>query len=231
MDPPECSGHSHDHEHAGDDLGLSLRPQIDLPAVKCLNEQAPNMGRDILKLHEERLSAEPFLRSQEDDPELLLYIPFTEAVTVTSLAIRCVPPSDVGEQQQQPSAPPRTIKLFTNRDNLGFEEARELEPQCKLEALPPQHFVEGTIDNPLRPAGKFQNISSLTLFFPDNYQGENDEVSTILTYVGLKGRGTNVKRMAVDTIYESKPMPKDHKVPEGEFGMQQGFSRESEFGD
>ena len=72
--PPECSGHSHDHEHSGDDLGLSLRPQIDLDSVKCLNEDAPNMGRAVLKLHEERLSAEPFLRSQEDDPELLLYI-------------------------------------------------------------------------------------------------------------------------------------------------------------
>jgi len=144
--PPECSGHSHDHEHQGDDLGLSLRPQIDLPTVTCLNEEALNMGQAVLKLHEERLSAEPFLRSQEDDPELLLYIPFTEAVTVTSLAIRSVPPP---QNDDVPVAPPRTIKLFTNRDDLDFETARELEPQAQLEALPPQHFVEGTIDYPL----------------------------------------------------------------------------------
>jgi len=81
-----------------------------------------------------------------------------------------------------------------------------------------------------RPAGRFQNISSLTLFFPDN-QERDDDVSTIITYVGLKGKGSRQKRMAVEAVYESQGMPKDHKVPEGEFGMHQGLSRESEFGD
>ena len=51
MDPPECSGHSHDHEH-GDDLGLSLRQYIDLPRVECLNEEVQGSGRTVLKLHD-----------------------------------------------------------------------------------------------------------------------------------------------------------------------------------
>ena len=109
------------------------------------------------------------------------------------------------------TAPPKTIKLFTDRDDLDFETARELEPQAKLELLPPYHFVEGTVDYPLRPAGRFQNISCLTIFFPDNY-GEEEDVSTIVTFVGLKGKGTKTKRMAVKTVYESKPMPEDHQV-------------------
>ena len=104
-------GHSHDHDH-GDDLGLSLRPQIDLDAVACLNEDRPNMGRSILKLHEERLSGDPFLRSQEDDPELLLYIPFTEAVTVLNISIRSTPDNN---DDDVAAAPPRTVKLSPTR--------------------------------------------------------------------------------------------------------------------
>ena len=213
--PPECSGHSHDHDH-GDDLGRSLRPQIDLPAVQCLNEEVPNSGRAVLKLHEERLSTTPRLKSQEDDPELLLFIPFTESVTVQSISIRSVTTADA----DPPSFPPRKLKLFANRENLDFETARDLTPEGKLDLLPPHHFVEGTIDYPLRPAGRFQNISSLTLFFQDNYGGDDDDYSTVITFVGLKGKGSNVKRMAVETVYESRGMKKDHKV-KGEFGNTQ----------
>jgi hypothetical protein len=208
MDPPECSGHSHDHEH-GDELGLSLRPQIDLPNVVCLNEEVANAGRSVLKIHEERLSAVPSLTSPEDDPELLLVIPFTEAVTLQSISIRSLASED--------TAPPKTIKLFTNRDDLDFEMAREMPPQMKLELLPTHHFVEGSIDYPCRPAGRFQNISSLTIFVQDNYD-ESGEQPTEITFVGLKGKGTHVKRMAVEAVYESRGMMKDHKVPKGELG-------------
>jgi hypothetical protein len=210
MDPPECSGHSHDHGDHGDDLGLSLRPQFDLPGVRCLNEETPNAGRAILKLHEDRRSAEPVLKSQDDDPELLLYIPFTEAVIVQSISIRSVVPVGTDNEEAE-VAPPRRIKLFVDRDDLDFETARDMEPQMQLECLPPHHFVEGSIDYPLRPAGRFQGISSLTIYVADNYSG--DECSTIITYVGLKGKGTKQKRAAVDTIYEVKPMPMGNKVP------------------
>jgi hypothetical protein len=214
MEPTECSGHSHDHHDHGEDLGLSLRPHIDLDGVQCLNELVPNSGRAVLKLHEERLSVHPACKSQEDDPELLLYIPFTEAVTIQSIAIRSVSAND------EESYPPRKIKLFTNRDDLDFDTARELDATCRLELLPPHHFVEGTIDYPLRPAGRFQNISSLTIFVEDNYGSENNDSSTIITFVGVKGKGSRQKRMAVETVYESQGMPKDHKV-RGEHGNTQ----------
>ena len=85
MDPPECDGHSH-----GGDLVVSLRPQIGLPAVSCLNVEIRNSGRAILKIHKERLSTLSSLRSQDDDPELLSHIPFTEAVTCQSISIQNV---------------------------------------------------------------------------------------------------------------------------------------------
>jgi hypothetical protein len=208
MDPPECSGHSHDHDH-GDELGMSLRPQIDLPNVECLNEEVQNSGRAILKLHEERLTAEPSLCSPQDDPELLLKIPFTESVTIQSISVRSCGTSDE-------TAAPKSIKLFVNRDDLDFDTARELEPQAKLELVPSHHFVEGSIDYPLRPAGRFQSVSSLSIYFQDNFG--DDGMATEITFVGLKGKGSNVKRQAVETVYESRGMLSDHKVPGGKFG-------------
>jgi PITH domain len=203
MDPPECSGHSHDHEHS-DDLGLSLRQYIDFSRVSCLNEEVQDSGRSVLKLHEHRLSNNPFLKSCEGDPELLLNIPFTETVTVQSISVRSgIEPSD--------TSPPRRIKLFANRYDLDFETARELPPQQQLEILPPHHLPDGTIDYPLRPAGRFQNISSLTIFFMDNYD-EGMQSSTIVTHVGLKGKGTKMRHGVVATVYETQGMPKDHKV-------------------
>lgn len=135
MDPPECSGHSHDHDHA-DELGVSLRKFVDMDRVTCLNEDVDGSGRSILKLHEERLSAEPSLLSTEGDPELLLYIPFTEAVTIQSIIVRNASTSAA-------TASPRRIKLFADRETLDFEEAREIEGQQELELLPPDHFPEG----------------------------------------------------------------------------------------
>jgi PITH domain len=75
-----------------------------------------------------------------------------------------------------------------------------------------------TIDYPCRPAGRFQNISSLTIFVMSNYD-DTGESATEITYIGLKGKGTAVKRVAVETVYEAQGMRKDHKV-RGEFAGQ-----------
>jgi PITH domain len=223
MDP--CGGHSHDHDHgdSADDnnsLGLSLRPQIDFTRVTCLNEEVAGSGSLVLKLHEERLTATPSVQSpggDDGDPELLFYIPFTEAVSIKSICIQ-------NSSNNTATASPRRIKLFCNREDLDFETARELAPQQELELVPPNHFVEGTIDYPLRPAGRFQNISCLSIYIQDNYSSddstgeESAAAATEITFVGVKGKGTGMKRMVVEAVYESRGMPKDHKVPGEGFG-------------
>lgn len=204
----ECDGHAHDHSH-GDELGLSLYPQINFPEVFCLNEEVANAGKGVLKTHELRKTEYPSLTSPEDDAELLLHVPFTEAVTIQSISIR-----SIGGSLE--SSPPRTVKLFVDRENIDFDAARELPPQATLDLLPPDHFVEGSLDYPLRPAGRFQNISSVTLFFVDNYT-QDEESCTEVTFVGFKGKGTRVKRLAVDTVYESSANLADHDVKSREY--------------
>ena len=242
-----CDGHSHDHDHAEPDdtstaLGTSLRPQINFAAVTCLNETTHHSGRDILKLYEERLAPQPSLISQEDpdeDPELLLVVPFNEAVTMKSICIFSHH-ENPNNATNWTTAAPRTVRIYADRPNLDFETVRDLEPTTTITLVPPSHqwsdeHANGTIDYPLRPAGRFQNISEIALYFCDNHampEGhgassnmddyDDDRMSTEITYVGFKGKGTNMKRKAVKAVYETRGMKKDHKVPGSEYFGREG---------
>lgn len=241
-----CTGHSHDHDHE-DQLGLSLQSYIDMAQVYCLNEHRENAGRSVLKPYQDRLTLEPNLQSprDDDDLELLMYIPFTEAVSIKSISVggreSIYKPN--GNEIGATSAP-FTCKVFANRSDLDFSNARELQGDATIELLPPEHLAEiqtgsnelgpGTIDIPLRPASKFSMCTSVTLFFHDNYakklaeaQGDEDNddvIPTEINYIGFKGSGTSVKRVAVECVYETRGMKKDHKTPGAEYGAKEGPS-------
>mmetsp|Transcript_31482 Transcript_31482/g.62740 ORF Transcript_31482/g.62740 Transcript_31482/m.62740 type:complete len:250 (-) Transcript_31482:145-894(-) len=247
-----CEGHSHDHDHSEPDnatstgLGTSLRPSIDFSSVICLNESRPNAGRDVLKLYEDRLTPNPSLSSQEDpdeDPELLLVVPFEESVVIKSLCIVSHAGRGAGNgNDDDVTAAPRTVRIYVNRPNLDFETVRDLKPEATLTLMPPSHqwsneFASGSIDYPLRPAGRFQNVSEIALYFCDNYNmpdgygasndmedyDEGDVVPTEISYVGFKGKGTNTKRKAVKAVYETMGMKKDHQVPGAEYFGKEGI--------
>ena len=40
--------------------------------------------------------------------------------------------------------------------------------------------------------------------------------------MGFKGKGTNVKRRAVEAVYETRGMKKDHSVPGNEYFGREG---------
>ena len=213
-----CIGHSHDHEHA-DEMDQSLRKLIDFPRVTCLNEDTPGIAQRLLqeKTYETRFEeCNVRLLSQEDgDQDLLLHVPFTEAVSISSLSI------SGPRNQSGNTSGPRRVKIFVNRDDIGFDEAQDLIPVAEIELVPGSHEIYGdsdaTIDYPLRPAGRFQNVSSIVLYFPENY-ADDDESQTEISYCGFKGKGTNVKRKAVKAVYETIGMIEDHDVPADAFG-------------
>lgn len=211
-----CTGHSHDHDHE-DERGICMYEFIDKEGTRCLNEVVNDSGKSVIKAFGDRFSADPFVQSPEDDPELLFQIPFTESLTLQSISIHNFATS------AEDTSSPRTIKVFANRDDLDFETARELEPSQTLELVPDSHLSEahgndeGTIDYPFRPAGRFQNITSICIFVENNFD-ESGEAGTSISYIGLKGKGTGQKRKVVDAVYESRAMLKDHKVKDDAFG-------------
>lgn len=77
--PPKtqpCCAHNHDCESAECGVTYSLYKHIDLTHVRVLNAEDAAAARNVFKPWHERLqpTAVP-LRSQEDDPELLIHIP------------------------------------------------------------------------------------------------------------------------------------------------------------
>jgi hypothetical protein len=244
-----CDGHSHDHDDE-DQLGLSLQKYIDIPGVYCLNEHLTNAGQSVLKPYTDRHTTDPSLQSPrgDDDIELLFHIPFTEAVKIRTICISgrasiYVPNGD----ESNATSSPFSVKVFANRSDLDFDTARELDSDVLVELMPPEHLSEvqpqalssedslgaGTLDYPLRPASKFKYCNSITLFFADNFasklaEAEGDDpdevIPTEITYVGFKGEGTSVKRVAVKAVYETRGMKKDHSVPGA------GFASESKPG-
>jgi len=200
-----------------------------------------------LKPYEDRLTLEPSLKSppDDDDLELLMQIPFTEAVSIRTICVagRTSIYKPNGDDTDATSAP-FTCKVFANRTDLDFDTARDLEADVTIELLPPEHLAEvqqrtsddevgggGTLDFPLRPASKFKMCTSITLFFGDNYaqkfaeaagDDDCDAIPTEINYIGFKGTGTSVKRVAVECVYETRGMKKDHKTRGAEFGAKEG---------
>lgn len=58
-------------------------------------------------------------------------------------------------------------------------------------------------------ASKFSGVHSLTLHFPETLGGGD---ATQINFVGFKGTCVSRDRRAVEAVYETKPMPSDHKV-------------------
>lgn len=60
---------------------------IDTSKVRCLNENEIGACLHPFKLYNKRREPEPRLDSHDDDPELLLFVPFTRIVKLKSINI------------------------------------------------------------------------------------------------------------------------------------------------
>ena len=199
------SGHSsHAHDLSLDtECEISLLSAIDLPGVRAQNNQSSEFPVScILKNYNNRFDVEPSISSNDDDPELIIYIPFSEVVTISSLALTG---GDNGTT-------PKTINIFVNRDDIDFSNCNDIEPTQTLNIVDPINLTNSateTLDYPLKPQ-KHQNVHSLTLFISENYDAD----LTTIQYLGLKGKSSGAKRRAVECVYESKANLADHKVPD-----------------
>jgi len=167
--------------------------------VRCLNESSPGMALNPLKPYDKRTERDPYLESQDDDPELILFVPFTQAVKMKSF---CVVGGGGGSA-------PEHVKLWINRDDIDFNNAEDLPALQELDLV--ESNPSADIDYPLVQR-KFQNVSSITMFFSGNYGAD----ASLISYIGFKGENTNFRHGVVEAVYESRPMPEDHKNPSDE---------------
>ncbi|KAJ0402380.1 hypothetical protein ATCC90586_010011 [Pythium insidiosum] len=82
--------HSHDHDHThevDDPSGDSLFPYIDTSKLRALNAAEPEHVAHPFKPWHERSDRTRFLSSNEDDPELIIFIPVRKFQGVSSLTL------------------------------------------------------------------------------------------------------------------------------------------------
>jgi len=180
---------------------FSLFKYIDTTKIFCLNEKIRGSSIHCFRAWEQRLDTTKFVESNGDE-ELLIFVPFTGSIKLKSLVI-------IGG----PKDSPKTAKIFVNKDNMDFSEASELKPTQELD------LVENSqIEYPLQ-ISKFSNVSSVTIYIPNNFGNP----TTRIYFISFKGTFTPMERKPVITTYEQKPNPADHKTKE-EFGSSNWLS-------
>ena len=69
--------HNHTHNHEVEDAdGDSLYPFIDTSKLRALNAANPAQVGNPFKPHSERQNHSRFLSSNDDDPQLIIFIPY-----------------------------------------------------------------------------------------------------------------------------------------------------------
>ncbi|GBF98342.1 hypothetical protein Rsub_11236 [Raphidocelis subcapitata] len=145
-----CCAHDHDCDTADCGPAYSLYKHIALEQVHCLNEDVDGSCRNVFRAWDARTAApEVPLRSDPDDEELLLTIPFDGAVKLKAV---CVIGGPDGRA-------PSKMRLFINRDDLDFAAVGSMAAVQEFDLQ--EANPGGTVEYPTQPA-KFGNVHALT---------------------------------------------------------------------
>jgi hypothetical protein len=193
------------HADQFDGPSNDLLPYIDLDGVAALNASEQGAGRRVFKPYDQRLEHGPCLESEEDDPQLIIRVPFTCPVKIRAFTI-------IGGGDGQA---PSSVRAFVNREALDFGDAEQTAPVQQWDLA---EDVLGVLEYPTQ-FSRFQNVSLLWLFVPDNHGADH----TTISYLGLSGVGTEHKRQAVQTVYESRGVGNLNDPLEESVGPQMGL--------
>ncbi|BEJ16206.1 hypothetical protein CspHIS471_0508110 [Cutaneotrichosporon sp. HIS471] len=201
------AGHDHhdhgDHEGHDHDVPMEAGPAdslykvIDTEHVVALNaEGGAERGRVVIKDWANREDETIWLESELDD-SLLLHIPFTASVSLRSITLKA------GQEGFRPSE----MRVFTNAAGLDFSDAESREPTQQFDVVDARQGAEYQVK-----AAKFTSVTSLALFFPHNESEGDDEETTRVYYIGLRGSWKPLpNKLDGSIVYESAPRPVDHK--------------------
>lgn len=143
-------------------LATPIGDQIDKNAMDCLNEHTANPLANALQPNEDL-----FLSSDPDvDEQLIIRFQFLQPVNLSGI---CLKGPDDGTA-------PKSVKIFTNKLSLGFEDASDAVPIESVELTEEQ--AVGGQPIPVRFV-KFQNIKSLQIFVSENNGGDVTKVSRL----------------------------------------------------
>mmetsp|Transcript_17830 Transcript_17830/g.50214 ORF Transcript_17830/g.50214 Transcript_17830/m.50214 type:complete len:213 (+) Transcript_17830:48-686(+) len=211
-----ADGHHHGHGHGGCEAEhisideqnareqFSLFEYVDTTKVFCLNEMVDGSAVRVFKPYARRTDKTEYVESDADE-QLIIHIPFTGDVKLTSFCMSGI----------SPDSSPSLIKAWKNRSDLNFDNVETDKPLQEW-ALQPDMGAE--LDYPTSVA-KWHGCQSITFFIENNFGSE----TTCIAYIGLKGSFAKISKAPVNVVYEAKPQPKDHEVKEESSAGQFGF--------
>ncbi|CAA0815587.1 PITH domain-containing protein [Striga hermonthica] len=147
---------------SGESASAIPRSQVDLldfvdwSGVECLNQSGSHSLPNALK-QGYREDDGLYLESDADE-QLLIYIPFTQVIKLHSFVIE-------GPEEEGP----RTVKLFANREHMGFSNVNDFPPSDT--AVLSEDNLKVTLVLPWLHSSGFYNFVLLTVFIEDNQSG------------------------------------------------------------
>ncbi|GAB2287419.1 hypothetical protein Dimus_021796 [Dionaea muscipula] len=145
---------------------VDLLDFVDWSGVECLNQSSNHSLSNALK--QGYREDDGLILESDADEQLLIYIPFTQVIKLHSIAVK-------GPEEEGP----RTIKLFSNREHMGFSNVNDF-PPSDIAVLSPDDLQGKPI---ALKYVKFQNVRSLTIFIEENQSGsEITKVQKIALY-------------------------------------------------
>ncbi|KAI7887494.1 DUF1000-domain-containing protein [Lichtheimia hyalospora FSU 10163] len=144
--------------------------------IDALNQQEEHNIKNVFK------SDDTFLESDVDE-QLIISVPFNQPVKIHSIKFKA----------KNAAQAPKTVKIYANRQTLGFDDADSIKETQTLE-LEPKDFEDDAVVN-LRFV-KFQNITSLVLFIVDNQEDEETTQIQQLIFIGSPIEATNMSNLS-----------------------------------
>ena len=151
-----------------DQIIVDLKNSINITEVYALNESKTQSCQKIFKDKSDMLDKRDFCESNDDDPELLINIPFYTQVAIKSMTL-------IGGED---GTAPSKVKMYVNATNPDFD---------LLEGKP-THEID-TIENPdgslvyNLPQFKFGAVWNLTLIIPSCIDSDHSKIY----YIGFEG--------------------------------------------
>ncbi|KAJ8656795.1 thioredoxin [Lichtheimia ornata] len=143
--------------------------------IDALNQQEEHNIKNVFK------SDDTYLESDVDE-QLIISVPFNQPVKIHSIKFKA----------KNVAQAPKTVKIYANRQTLGFDDADSIKETQTLE-LEPKDFEDDAVVN-LRFV-KFQNITSLVLFVVDNQEDEETTQVQQLIFIGSPIEATNMSNL------------------------------------
>jgi len=157
---------------------IDLRDVIDKSQCYARNESS-QFPMTNLFIGDSRLGCK-----SDTDEQLILHIAFHETVKLHSIKFTEF------NRGANPDENPITVKLYANRESMGFEDCDDIDPTQTLQL---SEFDLKEDNNPSKLTFvKFQRVSSITIFIEDNAGGDVSALGA-LSLIGRTVVGTNMK--------------------------------------